>query len=97
MAQSAGAVEYTDCISAEGYNSFNECPNYDPKQSDGEAPVNLELWEMQRYSFIAIAPGSTLAWRGAPDTVLSLSQIEPNCNYAKLNCLKLTVLTFNCV
>ena len=28
-AQSAGAVEYTDCISAEGYNSPTECPGYD--------------------------------------------------------------------
>ena len=26
IAQSAGAVEYTDCISAEGFDSTNECP-----------------------------------------------------------------------
>ena len=26
LAQSAGAVEYTNCISAEGNNSSNECP-----------------------------------------------------------------------
>ena len=29
VAQSAGAVEYTDCFYAE------ECPGYDTKQSDG--------------------------------------------------------------
>ena len=36
-AQSAGAVEDTDYISVE------ECLEYDIKQSDGEAPVMLEL------------------------------------------------------
>ena len=25
-AQSTGAVEYADCISADGYDSHNECP-----------------------------------------------------------------------
>ena len=47
MAQSAGAVEYTNCIFAEEYNSPNECPRYDTKQSDGEVPVMLELWGMR--------------------------------------------------
>ena len=46
MVQSAGTVEYTDCISAERYNSPNKCPRYDTKQSDGEASVDLELWGM---------------------------------------------------
>ena len=46
MAQLAGAVEYTDCTSAEGKISSNECPEYDTKQSDGEIPVMLELWGM---------------------------------------------------
>ena len=46
MSQSAGAVEYTDCISAKWLNSPNECPRYDTKQSDDEAPVMLELWGM---------------------------------------------------
>ena len=36
-AQLAGAIEYTGCISAEGYNPTNECPRYDIKLSDGEA------------------------------------------------------------
>ena len=35
VAQSAGAVEYTDCASSEGYASPNEYPGYDTKQSDG--------------------------------------------------------------
>ena len=47
MAQSAGAgagvVEYTDCFSVEGKYPLNESPGYDTKQSDGEAPVILEL------------------------------------------------------
>ena len=29
IAQFTGAVEYTDCISAEGYDPTNECPGYD--------------------------------------------------------------------
>ena len=43
MDQLVGAAEYTDYITAEGYNSSNKCP----KQSDGEAPVMLERWAMQ--------------------------------------------------
>ena len=58
MAQSAGAVEYTDCISAEELNSSNECPGYDTKKSDGEALGNAE------YPFIAIIPRSNLARSG---------------------------------
>ena len=33
MAQSAAAVEYTDCISDTEQDSSNECPRYDTKQS----------------------------------------------------------------
>ena len=48
VAQSARAVEYTDCISADGGKTLpNECPGYDTKQSDGEVPVMLELWGMR--------------------------------------------------
>ena len=36
IAQSAEAIEYTDCIFG-----------YDIKQSDGVAPVMMELWGMQ--------------------------------------------------
>ena len=45
--QSAGAAEYTECISAEEYDSPNECPGHDTKQSDGEAQWMLELWGMR--------------------------------------------------
>ena len=44
LAQLAGAAEYTNCSSAEENNSPNECPGYDTKQSDDEAPVMLTLW-----------------------------------------------------
>ena len=44
MAQLAGTEANTKCISAEGYNSPNECTGYDSKQSEGTAPVILELW-----------------------------------------------------
>ena len=47
LTQSTGAIEYTVCISAEEYDSSNECPEYDSKQSDDEAPIMLELWGMQ--------------------------------------------------
>ena len=43
FSQSAGAVEYTNCISAEGQDAINECLGYDTKQSDGEVPLMLEL------------------------------------------------------
>ena len=48
IVQSVGAVEETDCTSAEGYHPphthsyTNECPGYDTKPSNGKAPV-LEL------------------------------------------------------
>ena len=42
LTQSARAAEYTDCMSAEGYDFLNQYPIYDTKQSDGEAPIMLE-------------------------------------------------------
>ena len=48
--QSAGTVEYTDCISAERYDSLNECPRYDIKQSDVEAPVMMQFRVMPNCS-----------------------------------------------
>ena len=35
----------------------NECPAYDPKQSDGEVPVMLELREMRSTPSLASLPG----------------------------------------
>ena len=63
LIQSAGAVENTYCISAEGLDSLNECPGYDTKRSDDETLVMLELWGMQ--STPTITPRSTLAWTGS--------------------------------
>ena len=37
----------------------NECPGYDTRQSDGEAPA-LKIWGIRSISFIAIAPRSIL-------------------------------------
>ena len=67
------------------------------KQFDDEVSVMLELWGMQSTPSLRSLSGPL--WPGviAPDRVLSMGSIELNCNYAKLNCLKLTVVTFNCV
>ena len=47
LAQLAGAVKYTDCISAERWDFLNKCPVFDTKQSDGKAPVMcINKWLM---------------------------------------------------
>ena len=81
VAQSAGAVEYTNCFSAEGYDSPSECPEFDTKQSDCEASVMLEPWGMRTTPSLPSLPG--LLWPGvvAPERVLSMDQIEQNCYY----------------
>ena len=56
MAQLTGAVEYTDFISAEGYDSHDEYPGYDKKQSHEKASVNLDLWGMQCTSLLPSLP-----------------------------------------
>ena len=44
--QLAGAVEYTNFISAEGIKPLlKKCPGYETKPSDAEDPI-LELWEI---------------------------------------------------
>ena len=48
------------------------------------------------YPFLLLTLPSPL-WVVAPDRVLCIGQIELNCNYAKLNSLKLTIFTFNSV
>ena len=35
----------------------NECPRYDTKQSDGEASVMLDVWEMQNTLLLLSLPG----------------------------------------
>ena len=44
IAQSAGAVEYTDSPLQRGKPPTNMCLGYDTKQSDGGIPVILVLW-----------------------------------------------------
>ena len=48
----------------------------------------LELWGMQSTPSLLSLPDPL--WPGvvAPDRVLSMSQIEIKCTYAKMNCLK---------
>ena len=91
FAQSAGAIEYIDCTSAEELDpSSNESLRYDIKQSDCDVPVMLGLWGMQSTPSLPSLPGSH--W---PESVLSMSQIELNCalmlNWIAIN---RTVLTF---
>ena len=77
--QSAGVVEYTDCFSAEGYESpprCNKCPGYDTKQSDSQVPVMLELWGMRNTLLFLLFLGPLLSRVVAPDRVLSRAQIE---------------------
>ena len=72
IAQSAGAVEYTDCTSAEGLDPPpNECPDYDTKQSDGEVPVMLGPWGIRSTPLLPLLPGPL--WPGVvtPDRALS--------------------------
>ena len=82
VAQLARAVEYIDCISAEGEDlphPPNECPRYDTKQSDGKIPVMLELWEMQSTPSLPLLPGPLWPRVVVPDKILSVGLIELNC------------------
>ena len=73
IAQSAGAVEYTDCFSAEGMTPTpNECPRYDTKQSDGEVPGVLERWGVQSTPSLPSLPGPLWVGVLAPDRALSM-------------------------
>ena len=51
----------------------NECPVYDTKQSDGEASVMVELWEMLSTSSLPFLSGLLLPVVVAPDSTLSVS------------------------
>ena len=57
----------------------------------------LELWGMQSTPSLPSHPGPLCLRVVTPDRVLSMGQIELNCNDAELNCLKLTDFAFNCV
>ena len=55
------------------------CPGYDTKQSDGEVPVMLELWEMWTIPSLPSLLGPLQPGEVALDRVLSMGQIELNC------------------
>ena len=78
LARSAGAAEYTICISAVRKDSSNECPGYDTKQSDGEFPVMLELWGMWSTSSLPLLTGTLSLRVVVSDGVISIGQIELN-------------------
>ena len=48
---------------------LNECPGYDIKQSDGEAPVILELWGIRSTSLLASLPDPRWPLVAASDKV----------------------------
>ena len=100
---SAGAVECTDCFSAEGQETpnSNECSAYDTKQSDGEVPIMLELWGMRSTPSLPLLPGPLWPRVVAPERVLSMGQTELNHGFKScflhLNCIFMQnriVLTF---
>ena len=64
-----------DCISADGKTS-NECTRYDIKQSDGEAPIMLELWEMWITPSLTLISDPLKLGVIATHRVLSMGQIE---------------------
>ena len=81
-----------------GVRSPNYYPISETNQSDGEAPVMLELFGMLSTPSLPSLP--VPLWHGvvAPDRVLSMDQIELNCvltlNWIVCN---RTAITFNCV
>ena len=79
VTQSVGAVEYTNCFSADGLELHNESPGYDTKKYNGEVSVILELWGMLSIPLLPLLSGPI--WPGvvAPDRFLSVCQIELNC------------------
>ena len=58
--------------------SPNECPGYDTKQSDGEAPVMQELWEIRGIPLLPSLPGPHWPRVLAPDKDLPKGQTELN-------------------
>ena len=72
IAQSAGAVKYTDCTFADGKDTPNECPGYDTKQSDGEVPAVLKLGGMRSTPSLPSLPGPLWPGAVAPDRALSM-------------------------
>ena len=76
LAQSAGAAEYTNCISTERQDSYKEYSGYHTKQSDCEASVRLVLWGMWSTSWLASLPDPLQPGVVALDRVISVGPIE---------------------
>ena len=62
----------------------NKCPRYDTKQSDGEVPLTLDLWEMWSTPSLPSLLGPLWLRMVAPDRVLSMGQKEL---FWYLNCI----------
>ena len=75
IAQSAGAVEYTNWRKT----SSQWVSWYDTKQSDCEAPIMLKLWGNQNTQSLPSLSGPLWPRVAAPDKVISMGQIELNC------------------
>ena len=58
---------------------FNECPEYDIKQYDGEDLVMLELWGIRSTPLLPQLPASLWPRVVASDRVRSMGKIELNC------------------
>ena len=77
-----GAIEYTDCTSAEGQDTNSspslpdKCLGYDIKQFDGETPVMPKLWGMQSTPSLPWLSGPLWLQVVTPDRILSMGQIE---------------------
>ena len=67
LVQWCGAAAYTDCFSAEGLDSLNECHEYDTKQPSGEALVMPGIWGMWSTLSLPSLPGPLWPGVGAPD------------------------------
>ena len=77
-----------------GKTTPNNCPEYYTKQSDGEAPVLLELWEMNSTSLLPSLPGPLWPRVVAPVRVLPMDQIELNRGFENLLFFALKLLIY---
>ena len=70
------AAEYTNCFFCRGVTFAQRVSCYDSKQSDGKAPVMLELWGMQSTPSLPSVPGPLGPGLIAPHRVQSMGQKE---------------------
>ena len=72
IAQPARTLDYTECISAEGYNSPYEYPVHDTEPFDGEASVMIELLGIRSTPLSPSLPGALCPGVKAPNRFLSI-------------------------